>query len=95
MFCLTVPKEIVQESFSVSLIRVSKILGIRGVGHDILSKTFVSQFRKKLERNLLGFHLILGIEKICALEGYIMIFCRKFSVSQSRETSYRNPSVFH
>ena len=58
-------------------------------------KLFVSQFRKKLERNFLGFHLILGVEKIYALEGYIMIFCRKFSVSQSREKSYRNPSVFH
>ena len=58
-------------------------------------KLFVSQFRKELERNLLGFHLILGNEKIYALEGYIMIFCRKFSVSQCREISYRNLSVFH
>ena len=50
---------------------------------------------KNCRGNLLGFHLILRIEKIYALEGYIMIFCREFSVSQCREKSYRNLPVFH
>ena len=40
------------------------------------------------------FHSISGREKIYALEWYIMIFCRKFSVSQCREKSYRNLPVF-
>ena len=37
MFCLTVPKKIVQESFSVSFnFGYRKNLGIRGVGHEVL-----------------------------------------------------------
>ena len=48
-------------------------------------KLFVSQFRKKFERNLLGFYLISGIEKIYAEEGYVLIFCRKVFVAQCRK----------
>ena len=46
IYCLTVPKKIVQQSFSVSLIRVSKIFLHWKDNHEFLSKVFVSQRRK-------------------------------------------------
>ena len=48
LFCVTVPKQNVQKSFSVSLIQVSKTFCIRGIGHDFLSIFLVSQCRKRI-----------------------------------------------
>ena len=48
IFRLTVSKKVVQQSFSVSLIRVSKNFLHWKDNHEFLSKILVSQCRKKL-----------------------------------------------
>ena len=45
--------------------------------HDFLSSLFVPQCQKNVGE-LFGVSLVLGIEKICAQEGYVTILCRSF-----------------
>ena len=53
VFCLTVPKKIVQESFSVSFdFGHQNNLCLTGLCHDTFRKFYVSQCRKKLYGNL-------------------------------------------
>ena len=55
-------------------------------------------FCHKVPKNFVGepfcLSLISGIEKIYISEDYVTIFRRKFFVSQYRNISSRNPSVF-
>ena len=86
---LTVPKVFVEEPFCVSKnFCYRKMLGIKGGSeyHDFLSKFFVS-----VPKNFVGepfsVSLISGVKNFYAYEGNIMIFYRKFVVSQYRRTS--------
>ena len=94
MFCLTVPKEIVQESFSVSLIRVSKILGIRGVGHDILSKTFCLTVPKKIGEESFRVSFNFGYRKNLCIRGvYYDILSEIFCLTVPRNILQESLSV--
>ena len=90
------PKKIVQESFSVSLISGSEKFFAQEEYVMIFCRIFfVSQGQKKLVHEAFSVSLIPGVEKFHAKEGYIMMFCRIFFVSQFRKKSYRNLLVFH
>ena len=60
MYCVTVPKQNVQKSFSVSLIQVSKTFCIRGIDHDFLSMFLVSQCRKRFVDESFSVSFIFG-----------------------------------
>ena len=69
VFCLTVPKKIVQESFSVSFdFGHRNNLCITGLCHDIFPETLCLTVPKKIVRESLGVSLISVIEEFCALE---------------------------
>ena len=88
-FCLTVPKNFVEETFCVSEnFWYQKMLGKREGGyHDFLSKLFCLTVPKNFVREPFSVSLIAGIEKFYASEGYVTIFRRKFFVSQYRNIS--------
>ena len=69
MFCLTVLKKIVQESFSVSFdFGHRNNLCITGLCHDIFPETLCLTVTKKIVRESLGVSLISIIEIFYALE---------------------------
>ena len=69
MFCLTVLKKIVQESFSVSFnFGYRNDLCIRGLCHDFLPEIFGLTVSKKSVQESLGVSLISIIEIFYALE---------------------------
>ena len=90
------PKKNAEEPFSVSFnFGYGKKLCIRGVCHDILSETFCRTVPKKLVEEFYSVSLISVIEKLFAQEGYVMIFCRIFFVSQCQKNLYMKLLVFH
>ena len=63
-FCLTVPKILVGEPFSVSLTSgIEKIFAYEGNITIFCRKFVVSQYRKTSQRKPSVFHKIAGIEK--------------------------------
>ena len=70
MFCLTVPKEIAQESFSVSFNFGRRIfLCIRGLCHDSFPEIFCLTVPKKFIGYPSVFQKISGIEKFFGYDG--------------------------
>ena len=69
MFCLTVPKKILQESFRVRLFWYRNFFCIRGVGQDFLTEIFCRTVPVKKIDEYFSVSLISGIEKFYALEG--------------------------
>ena len=96
-FCLIVTKNFLQEPFFVSQnFWYGENLGIIGGTITILRR---KRFRFTVPKNFVGepfnVPLFLGIDNIYASEGYVIVFCRKFFVSQCRNFSYETPLVFH
>ena len=88
IFCLTVPKTSVGESFSVALISGTEKVWRRGGGMKILRrKVFVSQCRKYSQVNpsVLCFRKIPLAKRFMDKRGSIKIFRRKFFISQCRK----------
>ena len=85
------PKNIVGEPFSASVIAGTEKVWIRGAGGSIkifCGKFFVSQSRKTSYGEPYSVSLIAGTEKVWIRErGSIKIFRRKFFVSQCRKFS--------
>ena len=70
MFCLTVTKKIVGESFCVSFnFEYRKNFSIRGVFHDFLSNNFCLTAPKTILHEHFSVSMISGIEFSHALEG--------------------------
>ena len=88
IFCLTVPKISVGESFTVALISGSeKVYGQDGGGEyqDFPSFFFCLTVPKISVGESFTVAIISGIEKVWIRGGSIKIFCRKFFVSQCRK----------
>ena len=90
IFCSTVPKNFLGESFGVSLISgIEKFCASEGYVRifDFLSKVYCLLVSKISAGESFTVALISGIEKIYASEGYVRIFRRKILVSQCRKIS--------
>ena len=98
IFCLTVPKFSVGESFNVAFFSgTKKSLEKRGGGteyQDFPSKFFYLTVPKiSVVESTVG--LNSGSEKVWRREGSITIFRRNFFVSQCRKLPYGNPLLLH
>ena len=92
--CVTVPKQNVQKSFSVSLIQVSNTFCIRGIGHDFLSIFLVSQCRKRIVDESFSVSLIFGYRKSLCIRGvYHDILSRIFRLTVTQKL-YMNLMCF-
>ena len=81
IFCLTVPKNFVEEPFSVSLISgVENFYASEGYAtiFDFPSNFFCLTVPKNFVGEPFSVSLISGIQKHYASEGYVTIFCRDF-----------------
>ena len=96
-FCLTVPKNFVEEPFCVSEnFCYRKMPGIReGRVSRFSVKYVLSYSAESFRRETLLCFRKFGYRKILCLRGHITIFDRKFVVSQYPKISQGNPSVFH
>ena len=99
IFCLTVPKNFVEEPFCAVFQKTSgseKVYGKEGEGvNKLLSKISCLKVPKDFVEEPFSLSLISGIGKIYASEEYVTIFPRKLFVSKCRKISYRNLLVFH
>ena len=94
MYCVTVPKKIVQQSFSVSLIRVSRIFLHCKDNHEFLSKVFVSQCRKKMVDESFGVSFNFGYRKNLCIRGvYHDILSKNFCLTVSKKIVQESFSV--
>ena len=83
VYCLTVPKISVGESFTVPLISGTEKVWIRGGEYqDIPWKIFCFRVPKNFAGESFSVSLLSGFEIFYASEGYVRIFRRKILVSQ-------------
>ena len=64
MYCVTVPKRIVQESFNVSLIQISRTFCFRWIGHDFFVELFCLTVPKKIVHESFSVSRISCVENI-------------------------------
>ena len=84
-FCLTVPKNAVGDSFSLSLkssLEKHWMTGWGGECQHFPSKVSCLEMPKNFERQIFSVSIILGVERVYASAGHVSIFCRKI-LSQS------------
>ena len=93
IFCLTLPKYFVEETFSAVFQKFAgsekfygKEMG-RGEYRKFPSKVFCLKMQKTFVGESFSLSLISGIQKIYASEGYVTIFRRFVFVSQYRNNS--------
>ena len=88
IFCLTEPKNFVEEPFCAVLQKISGSEKVYGSEEGEVSKfpfeNFLSHMPKKIVGEPIRVSLIWVIEKFYAEEGYVTIFCRNF-LSHSAE----------
>ena len=97
-FCLTVLKISLGESFTVALISVSEKVWIRRVGVSLYSvENFLSHSAEKFRRGMFHCYSNVGYRKSLDKRGggSIMIFRRKFLVSQCGKFPWGNPLLLH
>ena len=85
VFCLTVPKTSVGESFTVAVISGIKKLWIRGGGIKIFHRLFLSHSAEKLRRGVLYCCNSFGYRKTLVKRGEHQGFPSKIFVSQCRK----------
>ena len=98
-FCLTVPKNLVEDPFRALFQEVSgnESLWIRAGEkcQSVPSNTFCLTVPKLFVGEPFSVSIISRIEKAYAEESYVPICCRSFFLSRYRKNSKVNPSVFH
>ena len=90
MFCLTVPKNAVGESFSLSLFSCIENIWMRGMGgecQDFPLKIFRFTVSKNFAGQPFRVSLISGIENFYVQRGDFTNFCGEFFESQYRNIS--------
>ena len=88
IFCLTVPKNFVEEPVCVSEnFGYQKTLCLRAEYHDFLKKICCLTVSKNFVGEPFSVSLISGIERFHASESYVTILCQNFFVSQCRKFS--------
>ena len=66
-----------------------------GGSMTIFSQNFFGSLPKSFVGEPVSVSIFSGIEKFCASEGYVTIFCRNLFVSQCQKISWGNPFVCH
>ena len=91
IFCLTVPKKLVDEPFGVTLISGIKKIMLKGFRYDFSSILFLSQNRKTLQGNIsvLCFRKFLVAKKFLDKKGEKSKFSVEHFLSNSAEKTRR------